>query len=473
MSTQHGQYPISSSTPTSRPANDDRKAWQMYWQTQDQPWRTEPEIGNVRQAYLIEQRAIHADFEQDNYPFKDISLDRADVEWLLATHENGWGPVIWSDEKQRSRKGLDLRGACLNQVDLSGLPLACMIGGLDMISNPAINSNRRKKAAVNLDGANLRQTHLEGAIIYNVSAKDASLQGAFLQMAKVRWGRLEGSRLRDAHLEEADLQNVHLEGSTLKDAYLDKTDLHKAFFDTASNITTFGSNDTTPLIADVRWGGVNLTVVDWSHILLLGDERVAIQEARGAGQLTSFLQAVRAYRGLALALEEQGLNEEASRFAYRAHVLHRRVLGLRLLRGKMNFGQRIRAFESWLFSWFLFLLAGYGYKPGRSFLAYLLIIFGFATAYYTLSPIAGHAFSPLAAFVLSMTSFHLSKVRHKDEQSNVTDMSSMSTVRLWIEGSETNLGKIVGTVPILAKARKSTGMFVLLLCSCEKVREVS
>ena len=371
MSTQREQFPPPLQTLISRPANDDRKAWPAHWQAQGQPWRTEPEIGRVQQAYLTEQRAIPSDFEQDMYPFKDISLSRADVEWLLATHENGRGPVMWSDEHQRSRKGLDLRGARLNQVDLSGLPLACTIGGLDMISNPAINSSRRKKAAISLDGANLRQTHLEGAILYNVSAKGASLQGAFLQKAKARWARLEESRLRDAHLEEADLQNVHLEGSTLKGAYLDRTDLRKAFFDTASNITIFGTKDTPPLVADVRWGGTNLTVVDWSHVLLLGDERVATQEARGVGQLASFLQAVRAYRNLALVLEEQGLNEEASRFAYRAHILRRRVLGLHLLQGKMNFGQRIRALGSWLFSWFLFLLAGYGYKPGRSFLAVL------------------------------------------------------------------------------------------------------
>ena len=42
-----------------------------------------------------------------------VKLNRADVEWLLATHENGRGPVIWSDETQRERIGLDLRGADL------------------------------------------------------------------------------------------------------------------------------------------------------------------------------------------------------------------------------------------------------------------------------------------------------------------------------------------------------------------------
>ncbi len=36
----------------------------------------------------------------------------------------------WSDERQRERKGLDLRGANLYGVNLSNLPLAGMQGGL-------------------------------------------------------------------------------------------------------------------------------------------------------------------------------------------------------------------------------------------------------------------------------------------------------------------------------------------------------
>ena len=58
------------------------------------------------------------------YPFKDIKLRRADVEWLLSTHDNGRGPVNWNDEGQREREGLDLRGAILIDEDLRDLPLA-------------------------------------------------------------------------------------------------------------------------------------------------------------------------------------------------------------------------------------------------------------------------------------------------------------------------------------------------------------
>src|SRR5437016_13001845 len=100
------------------------------WQAKGQKWRTEPEINAERQKYLAERRSTPHNFEQCIFPFKDIKLNRADVEWLLATHENDQGPVVWNDESQRKRDGLDLRGANLQGEDLRGLPLARLRGGL-------------------------------------------------------------------------------------------------------------------------------------------------------------------------------------------------------------------------------------------------------------------------------------------------------------------------------------------------------
>ena len=110
------------------PAHDDLDAWKAYWKEQGQPWRTEPEIDNEQQKFLAERRAITSDIAQGIYPFKGIKLSRADVEWLLATHENGRGPIDWSDESQHERAGLDLRGANLCRVDLHNLPLARLHG---------------------------------------------------------------------------------------------------------------------------------------------------------------------------------------------------------------------------------------------------------------------------------------------------------------------------------------------------------
>ncbi len=103
------------------PPAHDHEAWCAYWKKQGQTWRIEPEIDEERQKYLASRRAISSDIEHGIYPFKGIKLDRADIEWLLATHENGRGPVDWSDESQRGREGLDVRGADLCQVNLSHL----------------------------------------------------------------------------------------------------------------------------------------------------------------------------------------------------------------------------------------------------------------------------------------------------------------------------------------------------------------
>src|SRR5437588_2597257 len=120
-------------TTLQRPITSDPETWKAFWEAQGQPWRTEPDIDVERQAFLTERRAIVPNIEKGIYPFKDIKLSRADVEWLLVTHENGRGPVDWSDRSQRERIGLDLRGADLSQENLGDLPLANMQGGLTYI----------------------------------------------------------------------------------------------------------------------------------------------------------------------------------------------------------------------------------------------------------------------------------------------------------------------------------------------------
>lgn len=129
---------------------------------------------------------------------------------------------------------------------------------------------------------------------------------------------------------------------------------------------------------------------------MLGDEHEARQKKRdgklkeGATRLEEYESAVRANRQLAVALQAQGLNEEAARFAYHAQKLQSIVLW------------RQKKLGQYLFSLFLDLLAGYGYRPGRSVLWYLVVIFGFALAYFAI----GHLpFFP-DAFVFSLTSFH-------------------------------------------------------------------
>src|SRR5215467_14180264 len=129
-------------------------------------YRDNPGAPNRRlrqSARITWQDAMTPDFKQGIYPFKDLALSRADVEWLLATHENGRGAVDWSDESQRARTGLDLRGADLRRVDLQNLPLACTLGHVSWQEREDLTQGERTMAALLLEQADLKGAHLEQA----------------------------------------------------------------------------------------------------------------------------------------------------------------------------------------------------------------------------------------------------------------------------------------------------------------------
>ena len=90
----------------------------------------------------------------------------------------------------------------------------------------------------------------------------------------------------------------------------------------------------------------------------------------------------------------QGLNSEADSLAYRAQVLQRRV-----------FLRRLRILR-YLGSLLLDLVSGYGYRPMRSFITYVLVVLAFAAAYLTLGGANGQSLSWNEAVVISMTAFH-------------------------------------------------------------------
>jgi hypothetical protein len=60
----------------------------------------------------------------------------------------------------------------------------------------------------------------------------------------------------------------------------------------------------------------------------------------------------------------------------------------------------------WTFSGVLNLVGGYGERPGRALLIYLLTVFGFASAYALIGQAEGAHLPLLAALVYSVTSFH-------------------------------------------------------------------
>ncbi len=388
--------------PPQRPTIDDPQAWLVYWEENHQTWRTEPEIDENRQQFLTERRAIVPDITQGIYPFGGMKLSRADVEWLLATHEHGRGPIDWSDEGQREREGLDLRGADLRRVDLHNLPLARTIADVTWNLYFDLTEEQHLMAALHLEGADIKGAHLEGARLEFAHLEGADLRNAHLEQALLGRAFCIGTYLASAHLEGADLYAAHLdeaflwdaclEGAVLREAHLEAARLDRAILADAQGIAA--------RLIDLRWGDVNLGVLDWSQVKMLGDEYIALQPTQDGKakdnmtRLTEYEWAVRANRQLAVALQGQGLNELSAYFAYRAQVLQREVL------------RRRRKIGQFLFSGFLDILAGYGYKPGRSVLAYVLVIATFALVYALLGHAIHPAISPLGALIFSVTSFH-------------------------------------------------------------------
>ncbi len=375
-------------------------SWHAHWSSQGMTWRREPEIDPERQRYLAERRAISSDVERGIYPFRDahgrIRLTRADVEWLLATHQSEGepGPVYWSDERKRMRPGLDLRGVDLAGVNLTYLPLARTRFGLDFADWRAAGPEQRSAAAADLKGADLREARLERA-----SLRGADLEGARLVEAHVAHANFDGARLC-----RANFRNTHLEETFLNQANLAGADLRRAFFDASTALDGTVFNDATDgpaLLADVRWRDANLAVVVWGHMRSLGDEALAHARRDTDGRpkdtatrTAEYEAAVRAYRQLAMACRGLGINELADRYAYRAPQVQRTVL------------RRKRKFLAWAWSWFLELLAGYGYQPIRTLGLYVGVIMAFTTQYQRLASAAHLHLSLVAALVMSIASFH-------------------------------------------------------------------
>lgn len=154
-------------------------------------------------------------------------------------------------------------------------------------------------------------------------------------------------------------------------------------------------------MVDAQLGDTNLAVVKWSQVKMLADEYQA-REKRYRGKakdqvvrLDQYERAVRANRQLAVALQSQGLNEDAARFAYRAQILQRKVFWMQREAGR------------WLFSLLLALLAGYGYRLWRILAAYLLVVSLCTVAYFTIGMYHPPHLTLLQAFLESITALIL------------------------------------------------------------------
>jgi pentapeptide repeat protein len=221
----------------------------------------------------------------------------------------------------------------------------------------------------NLDDAATRLR--ERLVVYNISLSALHLQGAHLTAAQ----------LQGAHLTGASFDKT----SRLYNAQLDGVHLDQMIFD-----------------------NTNLTVVPWEAVKRLGDEHSA-GAARGASaKADAFHAAARAYRSLAVALRNQGLGADATRFHFRSELMERKSSWWRIW-ARLFSRQFYTApvfFGRWLFSWVLGTFAGYDDYFGRLLVTYLLTVGAFAAAMFVVS---GRAASPDTirdVLVLSITSFH-------------------------------------------------------------------
>ena len=220
-------------SPLQCPALNDLHGWGNYWRAQDQPWRTEPEIDEDRQSFLITRCLKIAEINRGEYPFKGIQLNRADIEWLLATPKTERELGDWDIQFPNECKGLDLRGADLRKVNLHGLPLSGMCGGLTIEDWLTATQEERDMAKINLEGAILYEAHLEGATLGGANLRNANLYKVYLEGATLIEANLEEAILIRAHLEGANLDSTNLRNAQLRGTHLEGADLTKAHLEGA------------------------------------------------------------------------------------------------------------------------------------------------------------------------------------------------------------------------------------------------
>jgi hypothetical protein len=227
-----------------------------------------------------------------------------------------------------------------------------------------------------------RRADLRGIIMYGID-----LSGVYLDFVDLSGAYFPKSNLRGAHLYSARLWGADCARSDFSDAdlrYLWLSD------DTNLNSITFDRNT---LCHGIRWRNAQLSLINWRQVTRLGDEKLARRTKNRRERVEAYRKAALAYRGLSLTLQEQGFRGPASRFRSREQQLERHAS---IMEGKVG---------AWFFSFLLDAISGYGEKPGRILITYLLVVLGFASLYLGIA----HNWDPsyaIDAVVFSLTSFH-------------------------------------------------------------------
>jgi len=240
-----------------------------------------------------------------------------------------------------------------------------------------------------LEGADLRGANLERANLRGANLREADLVDANLREADVTKADLQGANLFKADFRKANFYKADLQRASLVRAKLAGANLSHAVFGMRTDLggAELGDQDLGLVsVADTIWNDVILASADWSPLLegmRLGDDQ---QEEAPV--------AARANQQLALALRAQGLNAEASELDYRARMWRLRDLWQK------------RRFPAFIISALVCLVSGYGYRPIRSFGAYVITILVFTGLYLLNSHVVAPHLTWDEALVLSMNSFH-------------------------------------------------------------------
>jgi len=333
-------------------------------------------------------------------------------------------------DKQPNRVVIQMAGANLSGTHLEEAYLigACLSGAnlnrAHLTEAYLVSANLMDADLTDADlgRAQLGSAHLEGAQFLRANLKVAHLTRAYLARAQFDYAHLEFADLSMTHCEQtefigASMQNARFIGADLTGANLSKSHLEGAYLNYAllrnirlseaylagsylEGVVMADEMRIGPQLVDVHWNDVNLAFVKWSQIDMVSEEYQAHHKEEDGKLKDSFTRveeyetAVRANRQLAVVLQNQGLDEDARRFAYRAKILQRKILW------------KQRNFWKWLGFAILALLAGYGYRMWRILAAYLFIVLLCAVAYFVLGLYYEPHLSFLEAVLTSITAFH-------------------------------------------------------------------
>lgn len=402
-----------------------------------------PDDSEPPQDRQVELRAKYdANVSVGKPPYAGVVIrTRGEVNWIVQERQ-------WLTERagnfETSEQAIDLRGVGFHGAVLSGIDLsAADLSGAyiqdcyfdDHASLRRANLINSQIHDTDFSGANWTYANLSAVWMTNCTFTDAdftlsNLSGAILLSCTFTRTKLTFANLTGAGISGEDwdffrdvsLAAANLSGAELLIGFKDSdvgSDLRQARMDSTTMLGLSDIDDDDPgkfrfgeraRLLDVGWNGAVLANVQWKQlhrkrVHRLGDE--ANIKRAGAGwkarkaRGTALRDAARAYRGLAKALQAQGLDSDARHYRARERKLGRQAM--------------LCSFElvRWGFFSMLNIVSGNGDNPGRALGWYVGVIGTFAAIYWAITnKVFGFITSSSVhlkwyeALVLSISSFH-------------------------------------------------------------------